>query len=254
MNINTRARYAYSGWCGVKGEGMIPVERRVSGASVYWGEKAASIHHVAYLDKPVVDGKPDGDWYILEARGVLHGCVRTTLYDRKPNFWGWMDKYFDYETGDYVSDSPELGEITLVIGMTDRADVKQMQLNLIKLGYDLGKYGADGDFGSKTKGAIETFQQDKNLPITGEYDTSTHTAMSVALDKMNATPTVTPESVNDLVVKDGSWRIRTGPGTAYSTAGYVKGGMKLTKIDLGKWIPVLYKDEVCFISESAVKG
>lgn len=97
VNINTKARYAYDEWCGEKGKGMIPADKRVPGAAVYWGEKASDIHHVAYLDKPVVDGKPEGDWYLIEARGVMHGCVRTLLNDRKPNFWGWMDKYFDYD-------------------------------------------------------------------------------------------------------------------------------------------------------------
>lgn len=250
VNINTKARYAYADWCGVKGKGMIPVERRVPGASVYWGEKASNIHHVAYLDKPVVEGKPEGDWYIIEARGVLYGCVRTTLYDRKPNFWGLMDKYFDYNDADYVPSVPELGEIILKKGMQDRADVKKMQLNLIALGYDLGERGADGDFGSKTESALEAFQLDHNLTVDGEYDAETHAAMLVALE----IPIIAPDtSADDLTVKDGSWRVRTGPGTAYPTAGFVHGGDKLTKIDLGNWQTIMHKDEVRFISKNALK-
>ncbi|RBM35394.1 type VI secretion system tip protein TssI/VgrG [Vibrio tarriae] len=38
-------------------------------------------------------------------------------------------------------------------------EVKLIQEALIKLGFDLGKAGADGDFGSKTKTAIEQFQK-----------------------------------------------------------------------------------------------
>ncbi|GIB02094.1 type VI secretion protein VgrG protein [Vibrio cholerae] len=38
-------------------------------------------------------------------------------------------------------------------------EVKLLQEALIKLGFDLGKAGADGDFGSKTKTAIEQFQK-----------------------------------------------------------------------------------------------
>lgn len=38
-------------------------------------------------------------------------------------------------------------------------EVKLLQEALIKLGFDLGKAGADGDFGSKTKIAIEQFQK-----------------------------------------------------------------------------------------------
>ncbi|MCD6725607.1 peptidoglycan-binding protein, partial [Vibrio cholerae] len=38
-------------------------------------------------------------------------------------------------------------------------EVKLLQEALIKLGFDLGKAGADGDFGGKTKTAIEQFQK-----------------------------------------------------------------------------------------------
>ncbi len=38
-------------------------------------------------------------------------------------------------------------------------EVKLLQETLIKLGFNLGKAGADGDFGSKTKTAIEQFQK-----------------------------------------------------------------------------------------------
>ncbi|QJY41360.1 peptidoglycan-binding protein [Vibrio cholerae] len=40
-----------------------------------------------------------------------------------------------------------------------RDEVKLLQEALIKLGFDLGKAGADGDFGNKTKTAIEQFQK-----------------------------------------------------------------------------------------------
>ena len=252
VNINTKARYAYADWCGEKGKGMIPVEKRVPGAGVYWGEKVSNIHHVAYLDKPVVDGKPEGDWYIIEARGVLYGCVTTTLYDRKPNFWGLMDKYFDYgaDQAEYVPSKPELGEIVLKKGMQDRADVKEMQLNLIALGYELGERGADGDFGPKTFDAVKSFQHDKGLPETGEYDAVTHAAVMSALE---APVMGAPEPVDDLTVKSGTWRIRTGPGTAYPTAGFVHGGDKLTKIDMGNWQAIMHKDEVRFISKNALE-
>lgn len=100
--INSKARYNYSQWCNPKGAGMIPAAYRVPGAAVFWSSKpekkptAANIHHVAYLYKPVVEGKPDGDWYIIEAKGVMYGVVQSRLNSRKPNFWGHMTKYFDY--------------------------------------------------------------------------------------------------------------------------------------------------------------
>lgn len=99
VNINTKARCNYAQWCDPKGKGLIPAMYRVPGAAVFWGNNADSIHHVAYLYRPVDAAKPEGDWYIIEARGVMYGVVKTRLNNRKPNFWGWMTKYFDYETG-----------------------------------------------------------------------------------------------------------------------------------------------------------
>ena len=87
--INARARNNYASWCSVKGKGVIPATRRVPGAAVFWSNSGASdIHHVAYLWKPVQAGHPEGDWYIIEARGVMYGVVKSKLYSRKPNFWG----------------------------------------------------------------------------------------------------------------------------------------------------------------------
>ena len=96
-NINTKARYNYMEWCEPKGEGVIPPEYRVPGAAVFTGEKPSKIPHVMFLYKPVDEAKPEGDWYLIEARGVLYGVVKTKLLSRKPTFWGLMTKYFDYE-------------------------------------------------------------------------------------------------------------------------------------------------------------
>ena len=132
--------------------------------------------------------------------------------------------------------------------------VKLMQQYLKDLGYDLGSYGADGDFGSATEKALKAFQKDKMLTADGEYCEKSHAALMAAIEKLNDVPTVPSEPVDDLTVKPGSWRIRTGPGTAYPTAGFADGGDKLTKIDLGSWQPVLFGGEVCFISREALEG
>lgn len=96
-SINTYARVNYAKWCGEKGTGTIPAAKRAPGAAVFWGSNAASIHHVAFLVEPVTAGKTDGDWYMVEARGVMVGVVKTKLYARKPDFWGLMTQYFEYE-------------------------------------------------------------------------------------------------------------------------------------------------------------
>lgn len=46
-------------------------------------------------------------------------------------------------------------------------DVKALQILLIGNGYSCGKYGADGDFGSGTLAAVQTFQSAKGLDADG---------------------------------------------------------------------------------------
>ena len=130
--------------------------------------------------------------------------------------------------------------------------VRLMQIYLDQLGYDLGSSGKDGDFGPKTETALKAFQQDNGLTVDGEFGEKSHAAMMALIEKQNDIPQVPSLNPDDLTVKPGSWRIRTGPGTAYATSGFVAGGEKLTKIDLGEWVPVLYKGEVRFISKNAV--
>lgn len=165
VNVNTKARYNFANWCGIKGSGMIPAKRRVPGAAVFWGDKASTIHHVAYLYKPVDEGNPEGDWYLIEARGVMYGVVKTRLNARKPNFWGLMDKYFNY--GDSAANPAIiLPDHTLRRGDTG-ADVVNLQRALILAGYKLPKYGADGDFGKETEKAVNAFKKAHGLKVDG---------------------------------------------------------------------------------------
>ena len=205
-DVNTKARYNYSGWCGLKGSGLIPAKRRAPGMAVFWGDRASEIHHVAYLWKPVVSGKPDGDWYLIEARGVAYGVVQTRLNSRKPNFWGRMDKYFDYGDGaEILPTEPALGERILRNGHTG-SDVKEMQRNLLALDYDLGKYGADGDFGDATELAVIEFQRDHGCDPDGEHGPVTHAAMMSALLALQP-----PEKADKVSIQGGQCWVREEP-------------------------------------------
>lgn len=59
-------------------------------------------------------------------------------------------------------------------------EVKALQQQLIALGYDLGKWGADGDFGSATENAVKAFQKDKGLAVDGIVGPSTWEALGNA--------------------------------------------------------------------------
>lgn len=47
-------------------------------------------------------------------------------------------------------------------------DVRALQRNLVSLGYGVGKWGADGDFGTDTKAALVRYQREHGLDADGE--------------------------------------------------------------------------------------
>ena len=58
--------------------------------------------------------------------------------------------------------------------------VKELQTILVALGYDVGKTGIDGNFGSKTQQAVRNFQKDKNLKVDGIVGKATWKALGAA--------------------------------------------------------------------------
>jgi peptidoglycan hydrolase-like protein with peptidoglycan-binding domain len=56
--------------------------------------------------------------------------------------------------------------------------VKTVQSKLIEKGYNLSKYGADGDFGAETEEAVKEFQKNNNLIIDGIIGKNTWTKLN----------------------------------------------------------------------------
>ena len=68
------------------------------------------------------------------------------------------------------------GTRVLLQGMKGE-DVRYMQTILINLGYDLGKWGADGEFGKQTSKAVKKFQMDNHLVMDGKVGPKTWEAL-----------------------------------------------------------------------------
>ena len=211
VNINTKARFNYSDWCDPKGKGDIPVQYRVSGAAVFIHSSSAGyITHVGYLLRPVKADRPDDDWWVGEARGVMYGCVATKLSERNWNRWGWMTKYFDY--GDDVpSTRLELGLRMLRNGY-EGEDVQMLQTALIRLGYSCGSYGADGDFGDATEQAVMKFQKANGLSIDGIFGPNTLDALNKALAALDNNDTGSGKPKTVRIVGGNCW-MRSEPHT-----------------------------------------
>lgn len=220
VNINSKARYNYASWCDPKGTGMIPGKYRLPGAAVFWGDTASNITHVAFLYEPVDADKPRGDWYLIEARGVMTGVVKTRLKARKPNFWGLMTKYFEY---DGIRAEDLRPDDRLLKNGCEGEDVKQLQTALIRLGYDCGRWGADGDFGDATELALKAFQRDSGLDADGICGPKTRAALDKALAKLEAAVSK-PRLVE---IRGGSCYVRAEPGTASAVIGVAREGEHL---------------------------
>ena len=91
--------------------------------------------------------------------------------------------------------------------------VKELQENLLKLGYSLPQWGADGDFGTETLNAVLKFQRDHDLEIDGIVGPATQAAIKTALAKLTpVTPTPTPTT-------DEMYRVRKDWANAKSQIG-----------------------------------
>lgn len=232
IDINTKARYNYANWCGKKGTGEVPAKHRVPGLAVFKGTTASKITHVGYLVAPVDKNNPEGDWYVIEAKGVMYGVVKTKLNAGKWNFWGYMTKYFDYSgtVEEVVADevTNELGYRTLKKGCKGE-DVKELQKHLIELGYKLPKYGADGDFGDETVVAVEAFQKANNLTVDGMVGKQTLAVILNEKEEQEEEVKVeesAPSKAKVVVVSGGNVNVRSANNTDSKILMVAKKGQK----------------------------
>lgn len=89
---------------------------------------------------------------------------------------------------DESDDTVFSGYVTVILKKGSKGiDVRQYQEKLMELGYDLGKYGADGDFGNDTYKAVVAFQKDHGLEADGEIGPLTSAAIEEALGNGSTT-------------------------------------------------------------------
>ena len=229
-----------------------------------------------------------GNGDTIEMRGFDHDCVKRKVSAGPWKKWGRLPASMLQYAGAPApiptpppsGDAPDLsrlGSRTLKKGRSG-TDVKQLQAALIWLGYDLGRYGSDGDFGSATERAVRAFQKDRGLQVDGQFGPKSLAALRTALKGATAsaagtasgkvdgnieygTEPAAPEPVEGKVeITGGSVNVRNAPGTVGTKVlGVVRQGDKLTRqgltvaVDGRDWYQVLYQNQSAWVSSLYAK-
>lgn len=125
------------------------------------------------------------------------------------------------------------------------ADVKELQSLLLQLNYNLGRWGADGDFGDATEMAVREFQKDKGIEVDGIAGKETIEALLG-----NAPEDIIPTGEKVRIV-GGNCYVRTGPSKAYNNFGVAKRNETFTylkeKSEDG-WHKILFEEREGWVS------
>ena len=121
-----------------------------------------------------------------------------------------------------VSNSYKLGNRVLRNG-SEGDDVKELQSLLIQLGYDLGKWGADGDFGDATEMAVRKFQKEHGCEVDGKVGSETLAAINATLNAEGDESENLPDA-KKVRITGGKCYIRSAPNTNGKILGVAKEG------------------------------
>lgn len=129
------------------------------------------------------DGKGNAShvgWYTGGRYEVVHassskGKVAASTLKNAWTHVGWLKSVdYGYEKVEGVQDME-----TITLGSRGER-VKEIQLLLQGLGYDIGsRTGADGIFGKATQAAVESYQRDRGLLVTGIWDIATQAMATI---------------------------------------------------------------------------
>ena len=169
-----KAKGRLSGGKRTDGKPLLP------GTAVFTGTDATKPHIGLYC----------GDGKVIEASGTQAGVVTSNINATKWKYWGEL-KEVEYHApdGDSAPSAPSEDETPMTNYPTLKKGnkgeyVRILQQKLKDLGYDLGSYGVDGDFGSATLAAVKTFQRAMGLAVDGIVGKNTWEA----LEKADSTP------------------------------------------------------------------
>jgi len=178
----------YLSYCSAKGK--LSGGRRIDGQTLKIG--TAVFVYNSNKDNYKHIGLYVGGSRVIEAQGTDAGVCVSNIAATKWTHWGEL-KNVNYENvGSDPVQEPAKEDVkpwmpTVRKGSKGDA-VVQMQTILYRLGYDLGSYGIDGDYGKKTEAAVKAFQRDHGLAVDGVCGPMTWDALQKAMNQINGLP------------------------------------------------------------------
>ncbi len=170
ISIDTKAKYNFANWCSETDKDLrdnkLADMPQLPGIALFSGptNSAAGITHVGFLFKKYGTGPLD--WLVLECRGKEYGLVITRLPNRSWEWWGLMDKRFEYDlaadwTANETKEEPTMPKI-ITKSLVVNEDVRTLQKLLNSLGYTYNgeKLDEDGKAWDKTFAVLELFCAD----------------------------------------------------------------------------------------------
>ena len=122
--------------------------------------------------------------------GTINGVTTTKVTASKWTHWGELEGvlYKNAESAVTENSDPVVPAWqTLRKGSKGEA-VRELQTVLLKLGYDLGPCGVDGDFGKATEAAIRSFQSDHRLAVDGVAGKNTWAELEKSVNAISVKP------------------------------------------------------------------
>ena len=147
------------------------------GNQIFFTYSAGEVSHTG-----IVEAVSSGMVTVIEGNSSDQ-VSRRTYSTSSASIYGYGRPRWELASNSEVPVSTTISsERILRMGVTGD-DVKELQEKLMKLGYDLGKWGADGDFGTDTYNAVKKFQAEHGLnPVDGEVGPDTRKALESALN------------------------------------------------------------------------